>query len=78
MKNNYLSDWNMPDFSQFAEIARKTQEMIRSITAAALHTQEIIRPIVEVVEKYKAQVASAFGGTHFAVLISHICLLKIS
>ena len=62
MKNKNTLNWNAPDFSQFAEIARKTQEMIRSITAAALRTQEIIRPIVEVVEKYKAQVASAFVG----------------
>ena len=62
MKNNYLSDWNMPDFSHLTESMRKAQEMIRSIAAATLRAQEIIRPIVETVEKYKKQIASAFAN----------------
>ena len=60
MKNDYLQ--NMPDFSQFAEIAQKTQEMIRSVAEAALRVQEIVRPIVEIAAKYREQVTAALVG----------------
>lgn len=62
MKNNELSNWNMPDFSHLTESIRKAQEMIRSVAAAMLRTQELFRPIVEGVERYKKQIASAFAG----------------
>ncbi len=62
MKNNYLSNWNMPDFSQFAEIVRKTQEMIRPIVEAAQRVQEVVRPLVEIATKYREQIANTLVG----------------
>lgn len=62
MKNNYLSNWNMPDFSQFAEIVRKTQEMIRPIVEAVQRVQEVIRPLVEIATKYREQIANTLVG----------------
>ena len=53
MNNNDLSDRNLPDFSQWEEMLRRTQEIIRTVTAAALRVQEVIKPIVEMAEKYK-------------------------
>ena len=62
MKNNYLSDWNMPDFSKLAEIARKTQEMMRPIVEAAQRVQEVIRPLVEIATKYREQITNTLVG----------------
>ena len=62
MKENNVPNWNMPDFSHLTESIRKAQEMIRSVAAAMLRTQELFRPIVEGVERYKKQIASAFAG----------------
>lgn len=62
MKNNELSNWNMPDFSQLLEIARRTQEMIRPIVEAVQRVQEVFRPLVETALKYRNQVTSAVAG----------------
>ena len=60
MKNNYLP--NLPDFSQFAEMARKTQEMIRSVAETALRVQEALLPLFEITAKYREQVTNALAG----------------
>lgn len=75
MKNYDLPNWNMPDFSQLAESMRKAQAMIRSVAAAMLRTQEIIRPIVEVVEKYKEQVSRL--ATSFSMFVRPLSAIKI-
>ena len=62
MKNNYLPDWNMPDFSKLTEIARKTQEMMRPIVEAAQRVQEVIRPLVEIAVKYREQITDTLVG----------------
>ncbi len=62
MNNNDLSDRNLPDFSQWEEMLRRTQEIIRTVTSAALRVQEVIKPIVEMAEKYKERVSSAIIG----------------
>ena len=68
MKIKNMANWKGPDFSQFAEIARKTQEMVRAITEASLRIREIFRPIVEITTKYREQI-SKFARTFTAIQI---------
>ena len=62
MKDNYLPNWNMPDFSPLTEIACKMQEITRPIIQSFQSVQEIIRPITESLEKLRVQITSAFAG----------------
>lgn len=62
MKENGLSNWNMPDFSQLFEIAHRTQEMIRPVVEAVQRVQEVFRPLVETAFKYREQITNALAG----------------
>ena len=57
-----MSEYSLPDFSQLTEVARKTREMMQPIFEAFQHVQDILRPIVEVVEAHKAQITSIISG----------------
>lgn len=57
MSNN-VNNWNMPDFSQMAEYARRVQEMLRPVIETSQRVQEVLRPIAEIVDRYKERIAT--------------------
>ena len=46
MSNNFVPDWNIPDFSALTETVRRIDEMMRPIRESLQRINEAIRPII--------------------------------